>query len=498
MIIELDRSNPLPLYQQIVAQIGGMIRAGSLPAGYRLPPERRLAEELHVNRTTILNAYRELKAQGLITSHVGQGTVVLPLPVQDSGVLRHSANEPVWELVFSKFSSRFDAYVASDFMKLMNREDMLSFANGIADPALAPLEALRGAELFHPATLRSPVEGLIGLREQLSLHMRSMGTNVQPEEIMVLSGSQQGTDLVSRMLIDPGDVVVVEDPSYFPALQVFRSLGARILGVPVDGNGLCVDVLEELLQRYRPKLACVNPNFQNPTGTVLSLERRRRLLELAHRFRFLLLEGDAYGALRYAGEQLPTLKSMDSSGYVIYLSTFSKTIYPGLRIGWIAAHRKLIRRFALTRQVLDTHTNCLSQGAIEHFLRGGFWAPHLSKVKAEYAMRMELMRKALDAYATQGFHYALPQGGYHIWCRLPEGLPTSQLLTRCAEKNVIFLPGHLFFLSDGQEEYMRLNFTYAPKQRIAEGISLIMETARELLAEGGRNQARTRGTMPLN
>jgi DNA-binding transcriptional MocR family regulator len=489
MELTIDRDSRTPFYMQIYAQIRGQILSGALIPGYRLPPERKLAERLLVNRTTVLGAYRELKAEGLIEARVGNGTVVCAVPDTSPDGRGDAAKEPAWNQIFSRYSGRFDSGLLGELLELANRTDVISFATGIASPESGPREALEGIEREiasgkdDQALLHTPTQGLASMREAVRGLMQRRGLTCQTDEIMMLSGSQQGIDLAARVLVDPGDLVVVEEPTYFPAITVFKTAGARVIGVPVDDGGMRIDVLEQLLSRYRPKLIYTVPTFQNPTGTELRPERRKRLVELAYRHHVLLLEDDAYGDLCYEGNLLPTLKSFDSDGYVIYLSTFSKNIYSGLRLGWIIAHKRIIKEFSAVKQLMDLHPNSLSQWIVERFIRTGNLEAHVKKICGEYQRKRDLMADALSRHAPQGMTWNLPRGGYYIWCGLPEGVSANRLIAKAAEYKVAFVPGSPFYVSGEPEDHIRLNFTFAPISEIDEGIRRLCAAIGELMNE---------------
>lgn len=487
MKIDITRESKMPVYIQIAGQIRRQIETGEIPAGQRLPSERKLAELLGVNRTTILNAYGELKAEGLLGSYVGNGTVVQNASVERNDQIRHVSSEPVWNQVFSQYAGRFDSGLVKELLELASRLDFISFATGIASPDSGPIGILSGLEEALSekenirALLHSPTEGFLSLRRAMCAVMQKRGVYVNPEEVMMLAGSQQGIDLAARIFLDPGDIVVIEEPTYFPAIQVFKNAGARIMTVPVDENGLKVDVLEQLLHRYRPKLIYTIPTYQNPTGTEMSLERRKCVIELARRFNVVILEDDAYGDLCYEGSQLPLLKALDDGGHVIYLSTFSKNVYSGLRLGWLAADKRIIKVFSDAKQLMDLHSSSLSQWMIERFVLSGGLDAHMKKVCVEYKERRDIMCDALSRYAPKGLSWNRPKGGYYIWCCLPNGLSSNKLIQKAAEYKVSFIPGAPFFFSEQGDDYLRLNFTFAPKSRIEEGIKLLCLAMKELL-----------------
>ena len=474
MDITLDRTSRVPLYRQIEASIREMILTGSLPPGFRLPPERRLARALGVNRTTVLNAYRELKADGLVDAHVGRGTTVCP--GGDRPRSRSMATELPWSQLFRELGPDAQDPLIRDLLELSERRDLISFSIGLPAPELIPVETfgsllddlLRdlGTALF----LHCPTEGVTALRETLSAWLASRGLCCRPSDVLVLSGSQQGLDLAARVLLEPGDTVVVEEPTYIGALPVFRAAGARLVGVPVDDDGMRTDILSEVLQRRRPKLIYTLPTFQNPSGRVLSLERRQQLLDLALGHGVPILEDDPYGELRYEGTPLPSLRALDESGQVIYLSTFSKSLFPGLRLGFLVAPPQVIRRFALAKQGIDLHSSSLAQWLLDRYLREGLYDPHLESLRAAYSRRRDAMAHALRAPGLSDLTWTMPEGGFYFWCRLSRHLEQSRLLACAADAGVTYLPGRSCFARVPQEAYLRLNFTFPSEEMIREGV----------------------------
>lgn len=503
MIINIDRQSNIPIYLQIFEQIRSQIITGVLAPGFRLPPERKLAESLCVNRSTVLNAYRELKAEGLVGSKVGNGTVVLPYLREEEKAESMYTQEPAWNQIFSQYSRNLDSLIVQDLLTLASRNDIISFATGIASPKSGPVEAFREFESeivekrnYRPL-LHTPTEGFSSLREAVCGLMYRRGVYCSIDEMMILSGSQQGIDLAARILVDPGDIVVVEEPTFFPAIQVFQAAGARIMGVPVDEKGMRIDLLEQLLQRYRPKLIYMVPTFQNPSGTELAIERRRHLVELACKYKVMILEDDAYGDLCFEGNPMPTLKSMDNSGYVIYLSTFSKNIYSGLRLGWMVAHKKIVKRFAAAKQIIDLHSNSLSQWIVERYISSGGLEKHVPKICEEYRLRRDIMYNALQKYAPDGTTWNRPRGGYYIWCRLPEGVSSAKLIPVAARRNVVFVPGTPFYCDGQGDEHIRLNYTFVDIDKIEPGIKGLCEAIKELM-EAHEKEAERAAVLEIN
>ena len=503
--IVLDRSSETPLYVQISRALRELIQSGGLLEGLHLPPERRLAQELGVNRSTVLAAYRELKSEGLLDARVGRGTAVVPLRAKapQTGAPGDGHVLP-WNQLARPIVAGAEDPLLRDLLELTERRDAISLSIGLPAPELIPLDELHELERavfadVGPAALQhSPTEGLKPFREALGQHMASRGAACSPLEILVTSGSQQALDLVARAFVEPGDAVVVEAPSFFGGLQVFRAAGARLLAVPADGEGMRTDALEALLQRQRPKLVYTLPTFQNPSGVVMSLERRRRLLELAYRFQVPVLEDDPYSDLRYDGEALLSVKALDDRGHVIYVSSFSKVLFPGLRMGWIAAPRPVIRRLALVKQSIDLHSSTLGQWLVDRFLRQGGLDRHLRRVRAAYAKRRDAMLEALEAEALPGVTFARPEGGFYFWCRLPETVAAARLLSHAAEERVSFLPGAPCFCEETGHNYVRLAFSGATPRRIREGVARFARAFAAATSRGARGgDAGVAGTVPI-
>ncbi|MBO0796493.1 MAG: PLP-dependent aminotransferase family protein, partial [Ktedonobacteraceae bacterium] len=363
--IQLERSSGVPLYRQIYQSLRDAIVSGELAEGLRLPTERSLARELGVNRTTVMNAYNELASEGLIEGHVGRGTLVKRNYARlEDDAFEHET--PPWLFGLAsgeELALGTDAHVLSELTAMGERKEVISLAQAAPAPELLPAELIRtvmeeGLSGERQSALGyCPVEGLQSLRRGIAAHMRKRGVPVDLQHILILSGSTQGIGLISRLLLSPGDEVVVEVPTYLGAIQAFRALGARVIGVPADSEGMRVDLLESILARRSPRLIYTLPTFQNPTGAVMSPERRRRLLLLARRYQIPVLEDDPYSEIYFEGPEPQPLKAQDRHGHVLYLSTFSKTLAPGLRVAWMAGPEQMIERLSLHKQVFDLNTN---------------------------------------------------------------------------------------------------------------------------------------------
>jgi len=281
------------------------------------------------------------------------------------------------------------------------------------------------------------------------------------------------------------------------ALQAFRSAQARVLPVPVDGEGMRTDVLATVLEHHRPKLIYTLPTYQNPSGAVMSLERRRQVLELASRWNLPILEDDPYSELRFEGGSLPSLKALDEEDRVLYLSTFSKVLFPGFRVGYAVLPPVVLRQLVLAKQGTDLHANGFGQFVLERFVREGHFAAHIEATKAAYRRRRDCMAAALARDDDVGLEFAVPLGGFYIWCRLPDGVDQSALLANAAARGVVFLPGRACYPSEPIENCIRLNFSHASQEDIETGISRLLDSVRETRVWGRMERSDGATTSPV-
>jgi 2-aminoadipate transaminase len=373
--------------------------------------------------------------------------------------------------------SRMKASAVREILKVAERPDVLSFAGGLPAPELFPVEAIAQAhaEVFaeegRSALQYSTTEGYGPLREWIASHLGERGQHVATDQVLITNGSQQGIDLVAKVMLDPGDVVLVENPSYLAALQTFGGYEVSFSVVGSDDHGMRVDDLERHVTAGRkPKLIYLVPNFQNPKGTTLSLERRHALVRFAQRHRILILEDNPYGELRFRGEHLPSLASLDDEGVVVTLGTFSKTLAPGLRIGWVVGPREIIRNLTVIKQSTDLHTATVAQRATARLLSRFDYNAHLEQLRAIYGERCLAMLGALERHMPAGTRWTQPDGGMFLWVELPHGMSADTLFPLALDKRVAFVPGSPFFAGEPRVEFMRLNYSNRPPELIEEGM----------------------------
>lgn len=441
-----------PLYGHLVSIVEAAITRGELPSGSRLPPERELATRLRISRTTVVSAYRELESRGLLRGYVGRGTYVCAAPDVNGTPF-------AWRGKIAAAALRSSDSTMRDALRHSSDSRLLSMAAG--EPAIDCFPSARFQQAVDYAIRRDsravwghgPTEGQPALREAIAERF-----NVPADSVLVLAGAQQGLDLLARCLIDPGDAVIVDRPGYLGAIQSFRAAGAKLIGWDVARAD--IDELEDLLVRYRPKLIYVNPTFQNPTGLTMAVRTRRELLKLAERYRVPIVEDATYGELYFSAPPPPSLHQLDTSNIVILLSSFSKVMAPGLRLGWLSAARSIVDQIALIKQRMDPHTQNLAQFAVARLMRDGSFDAHLETVRAEHARRCTQMVAAIQRHMPSGaLRFARPQGGLYLWCRLPPGIESPALLDRALSAGVAFVAGPAFYPDPAGQSELRLCFS---------------------------------------
>lgn len=378
-----------------------------------------------------------------------------------------------------RFAHRTDlteANAVREILKVTEHPEIISFAGGLPAPELFPTAEMERA--FSEVLLNdggaalqySVTEGFLPLREWISARLAGKGAEVSPSDILITAGSQQGIDLAARVLLDPGDSVLVEQPTYLAAIQVFRSYEASFCCVSNDEQGMRVDEAEEAIKRAQPKLIYLVPNFQNPAGTTLSLERRYKLIELSQKYGVPIVEDDPYGELRYRGDHLPPLKALDEDGLVISISTFSKSLCPGLRVAWMIAPPQIYQKLVVAKQAADLHSSTLSQRAIYNYLLNNSYEDRLSQLCAVYGERCQSMLDSLEELFPKEVKWTRPEGGMFLWVELPEEAQAESVFKEALQQRVAFVPGAPFYPEDPKHNFFRLNFSNQTPARIREGI----------------------------
>jgi len=478
--LTLDSESEVPLYRQLSIKIGDKIRLGEMALGERLPATRELAGLLGLNRTTVSAAYELLESEGLIAGHVGRGSFVTAGPAtQATGVN--------WTSLLNRAEPPAVAPVTPGTVSL-------SFATSRPARDLFPLDDFRSScasvlarsDLADILQLGSP-SGYEPLRRYLLADAREQGVAGPGDDLIVTNGCQQALDLIGRVLVRPGDSVVVEDPVYPGLKSLFAEMGARLIGVAAGPDGFDAAAFEQVLSRERPRLVVVTPNFQNPTGNTLPLAARRALLAAARQARIPVIENDAYHDLRYEGEDLPAIKRLDDAGNTVLLRSFSKLSFPGLRVGWVVGPKPLLDRLRQAKQVADLHTDQLSQAVLLEFAGSGRLEAHRQRVLRAGAERLAATLEGCNRRLPPGTKVTHPQGGMNVWVRLPEPLDAGELLGRAQREGVSYLPGRWFAVSRFEPGALRLSFAGLTADEIGRGLAILGQVFHAELERSSRS-----------
>ncbi|MCY7486003.1 PLP-dependent aminotransferase family protein [Paenibacillus alvei] len=452
-----DRSSKQPLYQQIAAYIERSIYNGEFSPGSILPSERKFAEQIHVNRSTVVQAYEELRAAGIIESMVGSGT-----RVSKSMWGTGSQQTPDWHQYLDgcKVVQPDPLYSQIIRSALDSGSSCIDFASGELSPDLSPNEEMRMLLSEHPLhedMSYDHSQGYMPLREVLSSFLHHYrGIRTTESSILVTSGSHQSLYLITHRLLQPGDAIAIEDPSYYNSLPMFHAAGLRLFWLPVDEKGICPDGILSLYREHNIRMIFVNPNYHNPTGRVLDPSRREQLLEICGSLGIPIVEDDPFSLTSFTGNPPPTLKSLDTNNTVIYIGSLSKIVASGLRIGWMVAPQSVITRLAAERQQIDFGMSVLPQRIAARLLSEAYFDQHLVRLRQELLKKRNLLIDALQRELPGEVAYSLPQGGLHLWCKVNPPFHDTLLLEESVKQGVLYYPGTVYGSKAG---YVR--FTYA-------------------------------------
>jgi 2-aminoadipate transaminase len=499
--LSLDRSEGrrYPLAQQLADELRRRVQAGSIGTGERLPAVRALASKLGVTPETVASAYKRLTGEGYLRGEVGRGTFVAapPLRAEEDPLAPFEAGGALPPFAAAGISP--SPPVQRELLRLASHPGVVSFAASVAAPDLAPVTELRRAvsEALAAEGARAlqvgATEGYPPLRTAIASLLERRDLRVDPAMVCVTSGCQQGIDLAAKVFVGPGDAVLVEQPSFVGALEAFRARGARIVGVPIEGDGLRVEALPGLVQRHHPKLLYCMPTYQNPTGRSLSPEKRRALLRIAATYDLPIVEDDSAGFCGLEGAAPPSLKAEDQAGYVIHLGTFSKLIAAGLRLGWLVAAPPVLEKLVAAKYASDLSSDALVQRAVYRLLAGGGLLEHIDRARRAYRQRRDVLVDALRQphVLPKGARFDPPLGGFNLWVELPPDGPTSTALyLEAIRRGVAFVPGPFFFSagsgasSSAARRGLRLSYSALGPNQLARGVRLLSDALRSLLADG--------------
>lgn len=459
--VQLNKNDSDPMYVQLYKALKDMVESGKLKNNEKLPPIRKISEQLSVNNSTVISAYKLLESTGFAYSRTGSGTYVCS---------RASGKCPDMALQIGS--------AALQDRQGRNSKTPIDFSNSSPDPTLFPvdyfkqqmdevLERDRGNAFSY-----TELKGYLPLRESISAFMQHNDVFADPEEIYIVSGAQQGIDIISKVLIDYGDVIITENPTYTGALAVFKSRGAKILGVPIDKQGIILDELERKLEEVKPKFVYVMPNFQNPTGFSYCQPVKEKLLYLAQKNDFYIIEDDYLSEIYYTPEKPVTLKSMDSYDRVIYIKSFSKIFMPGARLGFIIVPEKLRSRVLATKHFSDISSSGFMQRVFDLFIRNTLFENYVESVRTVYKDRYDAITNIIDS-SLDMISYFKPEGGIHLWLRLNGRVSSNMIYSECLANNIVISPGSLFEIDSLDSEYFRLSFASLDINSISKGIEIL-------------------------
>lgn len=494
MDIRIDKQSKVPVYLQIADQIKAQIISGGLPRSSALPSERALAQLLDVHRNTVVKAYSELKSDAWIESRQGVGYVVAAADhggaeTRDEPESAMTPGRVNWITeVAEKYLDMEKTF--DDLFQRITDESHYSLGSGVASREVfsAGRVACDIASLVTGGGpcqyFFSPYKGDKALRRKLVTFLGMKGVRASSGEIQVLAETNQALDFIVTLLVKPGDSVVMEEPVHPDMSRAMELAGAKILSVPVDRDGMDCEVLENLLKTTRPRLIFVNSSFHDPTGSILSLERRKKLVELSNSYRVPIIEEDAASELVYEGEKLPPIKSFDTMGNVIYIYSFSLTFVPGLSLAFVVGNRDFIRALSYLVSVRLMSSDWMTQKLLGAYLEDGSYYTALDSFRAIYRRKRDLVCAALDELAPMGVQYERPRGGVYVWCRLPDGVDSKHFIGRAYNMGVTLIPGHVFYpYKNGGRDHIRINYSYESEERLLQGMEILRKALKEELEE---------------
>ncbi|MCU0511287.1 MAG: PLP-dependent aminotransferase family protein [Anaerolineae bacterium] len=483
--IPLNRDSEEPIYRQLIRQIKMQIESGSLTPGTRLPASRDLAKSLDISRISVVNAYAELRAEGYLSAHAGRGTFV-SRDVHPAGGQQHTGSAETQEEFAMPDSS------LRDMMRLARRPGVINFSHGSPPMEFFPMSALRSAlntvldRDGASALTYELAEGYTPLRNTVRDYVSALGIRCSADEVLITGGAQQAIDLVMQALVGEGQTIVTTNPTYLGVIDIARTRRLHIEGIPMDDDGIRLDHLENFLVDHAARLIYVQPSFQNPTGNIMPMHRRRQLLNLAHEYGVTVVEDGTYHEFRFEGESLLPLKAIDEHHNVIHISGFTKMLLPGMRIGYIISGNHYLERLVRVKLAADISTSGLNQRAIHLMIQRGVLAQALERNNRELQRRRDAALAAAKQYFPAGTTWTVPQGGLYLWARLPRHGPgAAELYVAALQRQVSFAIGSVFFTDGCGSHRMRLNYGLQRPELIEEGFRRIGETWHSLMDTEG-------------
>lgn len=478
VLIQLDSNSSIPLFQQVFDQLKSMIECGNLKEGDRLPSTRIFSEKLGVHRTTICRAYDELWALGYIESKQGGYSTVRKRERKIVFAPKAQTDSFYWGPMFSTGYQNMENRISVAYKSESSKS--IDFRHLAPDKNFMPVEWYRkcanqvmvekGSAVFQ----YGEALGFLPLRETIAKQMQSHSITVQSDDILLTNGAQNALDLIFRLLLNPGDKIAIEMPGYSSVIPLLNLYQAKVIPIKMNEDGLDLGELEKAMKANQLKAVYTMPNFQNPTGISTSQAHREKLIQLCEKFQVPILEDGFEEEMKYFGKNILPIKSMDSKGIVIYIGTFSKVLFPGLRMGWIAANNEVIEKLSRIKRAGELSGDQLNQAIVNEFCRKGYLDLHIKKVHRIYRKRMQIAHKALARFIPQQVSCTKPQGGYTIWFELPDSnIIESDLMKVLDENGILVSPGSLFYPERNQGVNFRISISCVSEQEIWDGIERI-------------------------
>ena len=484
MNINIDKKKKVPVYLQIAGQIKENIFDGTINDGYALPSERTLAADLGVHRNTVTKAYHELKSEGLVFSYQGKGYRVAfhesgSENAKDGG--KTTKRKPVnWEGLmkdeYAVLESEFDKLYSESF-----DSGLISFGGGVSGREVYPPEEV--ADVFEKivkqgrekAYFYSPYQGDLQLRQEIAKFLAGEGIKTDASHIQIFSENNQSLDFILNLMLKPGDKVLMEEATSPDVFRTFEVAGVELISAPMDENGMICENLETIIEREKPAFIYVGSSFNNPTGAALTVERKRKLLELSYKYRIPIIEEDEASELYYDVTPVPSLKSMDVENNVIYMYSFSLTMMPGAGVSFVVADKSIVERFSEMFSLRVASPDWAAQMVTLEYMKTGLFFERLEGFRRVYRKKRDLMCSLIGAFAKDyGVEYEVPKGGVYLWIKLPAGISARKLLVETQKRGMTFMPGHLFYTKKSRgNDHIRLNFSYPTEKQIIEGVEIL-------------------------
>lgn len=468
--IQLDKNRKTPLYQQLGDALYEFIQNGILKPNMKLPTIRKLASQLKINNVTVVNAYKYLENKGIVYAQMGSGTYVSPLPLEAlSSPIIQEPNKDIQlkqitmtknTINFASISPTTDMFPVDDFKLVLNEV----------------LDRDRGDAFSYQES-----QGYDRLREAIGDYLENYGIHATQDKIQIISGAQQGIDILSKALLQFGDTLFVEKPTYHGAIAAFQSRGARIVEVPLESDGMDTSILEDYLKLYHPKFIYIMPYYQNPTGYSYSLKKKRIILDLAEKYNIYIIEDDYLSDLNYSKQPNIPLKALDHRNRVIYIKSFSKILMPGLRLGFLVVPKTLLDYILSAKHTTDISTSSFIQRVFDLYLRKELWKKHIGKICDIYEKRYNTLTNSLDNYLKDYMTYTPPQGGLSIWVKFKEEISVSSLCDLLLSRDVILTPGSLFSITQDSFSSIRISFAAVDEEQIEKGVKKIKDVIENMI-----------------